>query len=224
MLDIHCHIIPQVDDGAQSEAESLQMLKAAKEAGIDRLVATPHLKSAGLDFEAVCRRFAWMKQQAAAEGILAVLGFEVNTRVLPDFDTKRLRRFCMGESSLLLLEFQEDDLTPGFRQMLYQLEREDLRVVIAHPERYGSIQKDPGKADMLLEMGCRLQIDAGSLLRPIWSEERRTAVRLLRQGKVSFLASDAHSPEDYQIYKRVLGSRKWTEQVVPSGWEEQLVF
>lgn len=224
MLDIHCHILPQVDDGAKNEEESLKMLEAAKASGIDRLIATPHFKDSKTDIKRIQKRFEWLKVQASQREIRAGLGFEVNTRVLPDLRSGQIRELCLAGTSLLLLEFQEDEVPPGCRQLLYQLEREGIQVIIAHPERYRTIQKDFRQADMLLEMGCALQVDAESLAGSVWSAERHTAVQLLKQGKVTFLASDAHCADDYQNFVKVTQKKKWMEQLIPSDWEKQFVF
>lgn len=224
MLDIHCHMLPQVDDGAENEEESLQMLHAAKTAGIDRIVVTPHMRSIQTDTSYIKERFTWFRKKAEKDGIRVLLGFEVNVQVLPDLGIKRIREFCMGESSLLLLEFQDDRFPANCRQTLYQLERENIQVIIAHPERYHAIQKDLSNADMLLEMGCRLQLEAENLFRPIWSAEHRTALKLLQQKKVSFLASDAHSPDVYRFFKKAVENRKWMELLTDTEWEQQLMF
>ena len=82
--------------------------------------------------------------------------------------------------------------------------------IIAHPERYFYVQKDMGIAREMMDYGCELQVDAGGLLAGPWSAEQKTARKLLERGMASYIASDAHRPEQYTVYGKVF--RKFRDE------------
>jgi protein-tyrosine phosphatase len=104
MLDIHSHILPGVDDGARSHRQSLQMLAAARSAGVDILVATPHLKHLNVDTNRISEAFLWLKPYALAAGISLLRGYEISYQVLLDLPYSELGRYCISGTNLLLLE------------------------------------------------------------------------------------------------------------------------
>ena len=206
MTDIHCHILPRVDDGAVNERQALSMLEAARRAGVKRLVATPHVYDLRGDWNRIRSSFEWLRVNAIAYGVQAHLGYEVNYQVLPHAGHGDLRRLCMGDSDFLLLELPEAYPFPNWLDYLGVLSQ-NLRLIIAHPERYVYLQRQHQLVDSLTALGCELQIDADSFCAPLNSPLRRTAKWLLEKGLVSYIASDAHGPQDYAALKKAQSFR-----------------
>lgn len=204
MLDIHSHILPGVDDGAKSHRQALQMLTAARDAGIDILVATPHLKRLREDENRISEAYFWLKPYAQAAGIRLLRGYEVSYQVLLDLPCSELGRYCISGTNLLLLELGNFHIFPQWNRVLGGLERAGYELVIAHPERYVYIQEHPEIIGKIRRYGCKIQIDAHAYLRPPWNIERRTAEKLIRKGWMDYIASDAHRPQDYKQMKAVL--------------------
>lgn len=204
MLDIHSHILPGVDDGAKSHRQALQMLAAARDAGIDILVATPHLKHLREDESRVSEAYFWLKPYAQAAGIRLLRGYEVSYRVLLDIPCSELGRYCITGTNLLLLELDSLHLFPQWNRVLGGLERAGYELVIAHPERYVYIQEHPETIGKIRRYGCKIQINAHAYLKPPWNIERRTAEKLIRNGWMDYIASDAHRPQDYRQIKAAL--------------------
>ncbi len=204
MLDIHAHILPGVDDGARSHRQSLQMLKAARDAGIDVLVATPHLRKPKEDLPRIADAYCWLKPHAYAAGIHLLKGYEVSYKVLLDLPCSEVGRYCISGTNLLLLELDNVRLFPQWNRVLGGLAKEGIVPVIAHPERYVYIQEHPEMAGKMRRYGCKIQIDAPAFLKPPWSMERRTAGKLLRIGWTDYIASDAHRPDDYRQLQAAL--------------------
>lgn len=195
MTDIHTHILPQMDDGSQSVEESLAMLRASAAQGITCVAATPHFYPAQESPESFLTRRASAAARlraALCPGMPEVLlGAEVccfegmgRSRVL-----EKLR---IEGTSLLLIEMPfapwPDRL---IRELRYLQEGDEITVVLAHVERYLSLQKS-GVWDTLMADGVRFQCNASFLLR--W-QTRRQALQMLRSGRVHLLGSDCHSME-----------------------------
>lgn len=205
MLDIHSHILPGVDDGARSHRQALQMLAAARDAGIDILVATPHLKHLKEDTNRISEAFFWLKPYAQAAGISLLKGYEISYQVLLDLPCSELGRYCISGTNLLLLELDNLHLFPQWNRVLGSLHKAGYEPVISHPERYVYIQEHPEIIGKIRRYGCKIQIDAHAYLKPPWNIERRTAEKLIRKGWMDYIASDAHHPQDYRQMKAALG-------------------
>lgn len=203
MIDMHVHILPGVDDGAQDEAMTRKMMRRASEAGVNYIVCTPHVYRPE---DHRRNRSAWSaaKRIAHEYGIGMAMGYELNYRALAALkgDMEALGAFCLGPTPCLLLEFSGDHPMPGWEYVITDMTDNGYLPIVAHPERYSYIQKDVKFAQAMVELGCELQIDAGGLMAGLMSAERRTARKLLKSGLVSYIASDAHTPQDYDAYEK----------------------
>ena len=142
MRDIHCHILPGVDDGARTLEESLQMLQAAKDAGITSIVCTPHCRSPYFDFDKMWSAFHLLKSKAG--GFPLQMGFEVNVAKLKRLGLEWADRLHFDGSDEFLLELEDEANEIDFREynrIIYELQGRGYRIIIAHPERYKAIQK-----------------------------------------------------------------------------------
>ena len=192
MVDLHCHILPEMDDGARDARESMAMARLALERGTTRLVATPHCRTDGAAAvqDAVC----YLQEQLQCLGLpLTIIpGMEI----MADAQTPRLlqegKLLTLGGSRYPLVEFafEGDGQLP--KQLLHQLVEAGYCPVIAHPERYSYIQQDPRLLNDWLDMGCLLQLNKGSFSGQFGAQCQALAFSLVARGYAGIIASDGH--------------------------------
>lgn len=193
MFDFHTHILPGMDDGSRSIEESLEMLKAFQLQGVDGLAATPHFYAEQMSPETFFarRRNAWeqLRPHLGADAPEIRLGAEVRYfEGIARYDN--LAQFCLEGTGLLLLEMPQGRWTNRMIAALSELNRQEpITVLLAHVERYFREQTTE-TWDMLLKCGIKMQVSADFLIRRC---TRRTALKLLRNGRVHLLGSDCHN-------------------------------
>jgi len=204
MLDGHCHILYGMDDGAADREESIEMLIAAKAAGVTDIVATPHVNNLSFDFRLAEERKADLAEYAKHLGIRIQLGSEVSWRALSQLLTQdNPARYCREGTNEVLIDFNlKGEMPRDMIKNIFALQRQGLQVIIAHPERYERVQKEVRIATEWLDMGCWLQLDANVLLLPVFYSSRRSAVALLKQEMYQSVASDAHCARDYERFSK----------------------
>lgn len=206
MRDVHCHILPGVDDGAQDLAMSLEMLSAARSVGISRIVCTPHCRDPYFDYERMRASFALLQEQA--DGFPLTMGFEVSYPKLMELGIESwARKLCFEGSNELLLELEPRCTKRDFfdyERAIVKLQGMGISVIVAHPERYRAIQEDIELAERLVDMGCLLQASSDFMAGGRFGSEKKPARRMLKRGLYRYIASDAHSPEHYAHFKRAL--------------------
>lgn len=194
--DIHCHILPGIDDGAAGESESLAMAEMALADGIETIIATPHQLGAnagnsGDAIRAAVARFQTLLNQRRLP--LTVLpGADV--RIEPDLVGKVRRRevVTLGDHGRhVLLELPHEVYLPLDR-LLAELASGGIVGILSHPERNRGILRRPGVVRRLVENGCLMQITAGSLTGEFGEASQRLAVSLVEERLVHFVATDAH--------------------------------
>ncbi len=195
MIDLHIHVLPGVDDGATDETVARAMLDRARSLGYQRLVATPHLPGP-LDaayLAQVERALALVQAMAPAASIDVGLGFEV--ALTPDLPA----RLEAGEPATLagsravLVDLPVAGWPLHVDTTLFALQVAGFRPVLAHPERYASVQQNPGRGRELADRGILLQATISSFVGLFGVPAQRTAEFLLRQGAIHLVATDAHS-------------------------------
>ncbi len=188
-VDIHCHILHGVDDGAASLDHSLRMARLAEAGGIGRMIATPHRKATGLGREQIQSRVTQLNAQLKKEGIELELfpGAENHLLLTPVEELVPL-----GEGPYLLTEAPASHLGTQARELLEQISSAGYRPILAHPERNASVLADPGCLSSLVEAGLMLQLTAGSLTGNFGPRIRHCAWHLIKKGLVQFVASDGH--------------------------------
>jgi protein-tyrosine phosphatase len=196
VIDLHCHLLPGVDDGPTSLRESLAMARAAWDAGTRTMVCTPHLNHRHPTRPADVH--AWVAElQAAladADVDLRVLpGAEIALDALPGLGDEELALACLGGGRWLLLEMPFRGWPIALAQTISRLEMRGYGVVIAHPERAESIQRAPDRMRDLVGRGALVQVTAASITGDNGPAAQRTALMLLAGGAAHLIASDAHS-------------------------------
>jgi protein-tyrosine phosphatase len=192
MIDIHCHILPGIDDGPDVLADALDMAEIAATDGITHIVATPHVRGEILSpgfFEERIRQFS-DKLRRIYSPLRILRGADVSS-ALP---TKILARYTINNGPYFLLEFPHSHLPRNADEIVFQIRLADLRPIITHPERNPSIIRNPELLFRLVDAGGLVQVTAGSLTGGFGSDARNCAVYLLKKGRVHFIATDAHSP------------------------------
>lgn len=203
MRDMHCHILPGVDDGARDLDESLAMLKAAKAAGITSITCTPHCRDPYFDFEKMWNAFYELED--AANGFPLQMGFEVNYRKLMELGIAWAEVLHFDGSNEFLLELSVGSRSSrydDYERTIFELQGMGYEVIIAHPERYEAIQRDPELAEELVRMGCRLQLSTDFVTGGRFGRERKPALHMLKNGLVSYFGSDAHYVQHYNLFAR----------------------
>ena len=203
MLDLHCHILPGVDDGASCLGESIRMLHAAYKAGITEIVCTPHCRDPYFDYNAMWDAFELLR--AHADGFPLSMGFEVNHAKLMDLGLAWVSRLAFDGSDEFLLELSTRAGKLEFQQYertIFELQGMGYTVIIAHPERYRAVQEDIEVARRLVRQGCKLCASADFIAGGRFGREKKPAKRLFDEQLVSYIASDAHRVEHYDYLAR----------------------
>jgi protein-tyrosine phosphatase len=217
MIDIHCHILPGLDDGPEKIEESLAMAESAIADGITHVVATPHSSN---DFVFDYARVQQLREQLQAQiGDRLTLAtgsdFHVNVENLVALRTDA-PRFCINQHGYLLVEFSEFSIPPSTDQTMHEMQLMDIRPVITHPERNAIIHAQPGRLTAWVRLGCFVQVTGGSLTGDFGPRAQQDALRWIEKGLVHFVASDAHNTRRrslklraaYQVVRERFGEGK----------------
>lgn len=196
IFDMHCHIIPEVDDGAKSEQEAAKILEREYDQGVRKIILTPHYRKGMFETSRriVREQFELVKYLAerTGEGIEAYLGceFHVNMDMLQMI--RRDTSYTMVESKYVLVEFEKDVQKKYMKERLYSLIAGGYKPVIAHIERYRSCRNDVELIREVADMGARIQVNADSVLGKEGFMTRWFCGCLLKEGLVDFIGSDCH--------------------------------
>jgi protein-tyrosine phosphatase len=213
MIDIHCHLLPGMDDGPDSLDESLRMAEMAVADGITHLVATPHASDR--------YRFVPEVVQKRRDEIQARIGDRLQLATGCDFHLSyenvedaraNPRKYTVNQKQYLLVEFANFSLPPSLDDTLHQLQLHGMEPIITHPERNGLLRGNPKRLEEWVQRGCAVQVTAVSLLGRFGEAAQFWAEAWLDQDLVHFIASDAHntssrSPQLRQAYEVVAKRR-----------------
>jgi protein-tyrosine phosphatase len=194
MVDIHCHILPGLDDGADTLETSIQMAESAIADGITHVVATPHANSHyKFDPEIIRRRLDEL-QAAVGNRLKLATGcdFHLNFENLQDLE-KNPQKYTINQKNYLLVEFAEFSIPPSMDDTMHHLHLIGLSPIITHPERNAMLRTKPERMYRWLHQGSYVQITAQSLLGRFGNSAQECAGQLLDEDRVHFVASDAHN-------------------------------
>ena len=199
-VDLHCHWVAGIDDGASSPDEGVAMLRALGAAGFERVVATPHMRPGMFDNTRADLTAAYERMQPvlAEEPGLPEVGLSSEHY----FDDVVFRRLVSGEAlpypggRAALLEFYGVDFPPVVVERLFDLRRGGLLPVIAHPERYRYVWRHPEALERLVDSGVATLLDAAAMVGKYGREPQRCAEDLLERGLYHAACSDAHRASD----------------------------
>ena len=227
MIDLHCHILPGVDDGAINIEESLEMAKLAIEDGIQKLVATPHTLN-GV--------YSLLTDEINDEvtGLNKILiGQNLNIEIIPGAEIHLCVRMAdqilsgkvpslNNTGRYVMVEFPFQTIPAGYKDEIFQLNLHNVTPIITHPERNLVCQREFDIFHELVSMGCLIQITAMSVTGELGEEPMECAHRLLDLRLAHIIASDAHSAESrppilslaLEIAAQIMGNRQEAEALV----------
>jgi protein-tyrosine phosphatase len=194
MVDLHCHILPGLDDGPDNMEQSLAMAEDAIADGITHVVATPHASEEYLFDFAKVRRVRDELQARLGDRLRLATGcdFHLNPENLAAL-REDAPRFCINQHDYLLVEFNEFSIPPSMEQTLHELQLAGLRPIITHPERNGILRAQTDRLRNWVRLGCFIQITANALTGTFGAGAQKDAMRWLAGGIVHFVASDGHN-------------------------------
>ena len=197
MIDLHSHILPGLDDGPPSVDESLEMARVATASGTRAIATTSHVNTGyGIAIEELEAAREALAARFAGEdiGLELLAGGEIAPSRLPELDDDELRRISLGGGPYVLLECPFSPVGSGMGPMVDDLRRRGFEVLLAHPERSPSFQREPQRLAGLIERGALAQVTSGSLAGAFGGVAQAVAEMMLHKGLVHVLASDAHDP------------------------------
>jgi protein-tyrosine phosphatase len=197
VIDIHSHIMPEIDDGARTMDEAVQMARIAAGDGIEYMVSTPHMFN-GLSHNPeppeIIERVRALNEAIADAAITILPGNEVHIshEIAQQVKTKRVTK--INQQNYMLVEFPQLTVPVGAEELFYQLLLQGVHPILVHPERNGQIQSRPAIVADYVEKGVYVQVTAMSITGEFGPAATRTAEILLRHNCVHFLATDTHRP------------------------------
>lgn len=195
ITDIHSHILPYIDDGAEDIEESFAMAEIAVSEGIGNIVCTPHaLRDYDEIIEEAEEARTKLQETLDLRNIPLKLrgGFEVYiTERFLDF--KHPEKLTLNNSKYILLESGFERLPSCMEEVLHLLRISNLTPVMAHPERYLYLKKNFDVCETLKKSGMLFQLNAGSLTGMYGKTAQKQAQKLLKKGYIDFIGTDAHS-------------------------------
>jgi len=194
MVDIHCHILPGLDDGADSMTTACDMAEMAIADGVTHIVATPHANSHYRFVPELVKALRGEIQAKFDGRLVFATGCDFHLSIDNLRDIRRApERFTLNQKNYLLVEFADFSIPQALDQSLHELHLAGLRPIITHPERNPLIRAKPERLYGWLRLGCYVQITAQSLGGRFGEGAQAAAEEWLDKGAVHFVASDAHN-------------------------------
>lgn len=220
LYDMHCHILPGIDDGAKDEYEMMKMVRVAYKEGIRTIVTTPHYHP--------------IRGSADAESVMQIFSkmYSLVKRYFPDVDiyegcevyyqngivekVKSGELLTLASSNYVLVEFSTDTEIKTICDALNEFIFAGFYPIIAHVERYVNLIKDIDKIEELVESGAYIQVNASSVIGDYTVSAKKDIKKLLQRNLVHFVGTDAHdervrSPKISKCYRYV--TKKFGDEV-----------
>ena len=201
MIDLHCHLLPGIDDGPETADESVELGDAAFADGIRVVAATPHLRGdyPMVRVEELAARCEQLREtfDAYCVPLEVIPAAEVSLSWAEGASEEQLRLASYGQrGTCILLETPYPPLPPDFERRIFELfTTRGIRVLLAHPERNPSFQQDPERLAELVRRDVLVQVTSQSLVNAARrSHSRRLAEALVKEGLAHVIASDSHGP------------------------------
>jgi protein-tyrosine phosphatase len=202
MIDIHCHMLPGIDDGPEGLDESIEMATLAVANGITEAVVTPHIHAGRYEntresvAEATRRFQHCLQDNGIALRLSMAAEIRIGPELMPMIEAQQVPWLGhLDGYQLLLLELPHSHIPVGTDKLVNWCLQRRIRPVIPHPERNKEVIRNIDKITPFVEMGCLLQVTAGAVAGGFGPQARKRACQLLERGWVSFLASDAHNAQ-----------------------------
>lgn len=200
MIDIHTHILSDIDDGADTLETSLMMCAAAFESGTTAILATPHFMEG--NYERACKKRVY-EEVKKLNDVLSLQNNRSCPKIYPGCEALISLELpellasgecaTMNASQYLLVELPMSSIPHYTDEVFYEIQLQGITPVLAHPERYSDIISDPKCINHFLDKGILVQINSGSLTGRMGKSVQQTALSLLNQRAVHFVSTDAHN-------------------------------
>lgn len=196
LFDIHCHIVPSVDDGASSADDAYKMLQMEYRQGVRNIIATPHFRNQMFETprHTINQQF-WLLRELAhkvSPDLRVYLGCEFHSNMEMVEMLRSGEIHTMAGSRYVLTEFSGSSKGSYIRDRLYSLISHGYKPIVAHIERYECLRKDIKLVEELTDMGAYMQVNADSILGKEGFGIKRYCKKLLKQDLISFVGSDCH--------------------------------
>jgi protein-tyrosine phosphatase len=199
LIDLHCHLLPGIDDGSKDLAMSLAMARMAAADGISTIACTPHIlpgvyNNSGPSIRTAVTRLA---ESIAEAGIPIALVTGADVHIAPDLDVRLRdgRALTLNNSRYLLVEPPHHVLPPRLEDLIFGLQTAGYFPILTHPERLSWIEGHYDLIRRLVSSSVLMQITAGSVIGRFGRRPRYWAERMLEEGLCHLLATDAHNTE-----------------------------
>jgi len=197
MIDIHCHILPGIDDGAQTIEESLKMAKHAANEGIKKIIATPHHNNGKYEntaFDIIAKvdelNIA-IKEENLSIQILPGQEPRIYGEILEDYEQGKI--LTLNQSDYVFIELPSNHVPRYTKQLLYDIQLVGIQPIIVHPERNQEIIENPNILYKLVEQGANTQVTASSVTGHFGKNIKKITLKLIEANLTHFIASDAHN-------------------------------
>ncbi len=224
MIDFHTHILPNIDDGSRSIEETFNLIKEAKDAGFEGIVLTSHYIENYYETDTP-EREVWVnaiKENLKSKGIETNL-YLANEIYLSNNLMKLLEQgkaSTINNSCYVLFEMPLNNEPMGLYDVIYSMQENKLIPVLAHPERYSFVQKEPELIYDMIEKGCLMQANYGSILGMYGQKAEYIVRKFLENDMIHFLGTDVHRQNS--IYPKVPMALQEIEQIVGREKLEEL--
>ena len=207
MIDLHCHILPGIDDGAKTMEDSLAMAREAVAEGITHILATPHYKNGRWTNEkdSIIQGVAAVQQELNNRAIPLTLFPAQEVRIVGELMEKKKKnkiQFIDEGNQYLLIEFPTATIPAFTDSLFFNLQKTGVTPIIVHPERNHAILNDPTLLLNLVERGALAQLTAGSYIGSFGKKIQKLSKQLIEANLVHFIASDAHNITSRTFYMK----------------------
>ena len=210
--DMHCHLIPRVDDGSKCIEESIECLQTLQAVGFNKVIITPHFQYPRFpnDEDDIRHRYEEVKQQAKEQGVeIELRGIGGEYRIDSGFQARLDNpRFLKIGDKYVLVEFSLHQQMMGSDEMIFDLQMKGYDVILAHPERYPYMNINGMRMEQLKNQGVFFQINALSLGGFYGDDAKQRAYDMLERGWVEFMGTDTHNTMYAQALRDLSNNRK----------------
>ena len=192
-------MLPGLDDGALNLSVSMNMIRTASEQGITDIVNTVHFQHPKMDMipitmDDIALRIEELQKEINAAGLNVKIHMGAEVFFLPNLLELKDNLLCtFGNGKYMLIEFQMRKLPAIHREILFELKMSGVTPIIAHPERYESVQNNINLVHQWIQAGCLIQMDAGSLNGTLGKSAQKSAIQIIENRMCHFIGSDAHN-------------------------------
>lgn len=225
-VDIHCHMLPGVDDGSPDMDTTMQMLEMSYQEGARAIIMTPHYEGGANQYQPaeLDEKFRLVKEEAAKkwDDLELYLGNELlYTQGIADH-VRNGSVHTMNDTKFILVEFNFGIRYSDMYHGIQEIRKMGFRPIIAHVERFSSLVKHPERISELREMGVYLQMNVSSVVGNVFNENVRWCRKLMKEKQITFVGTDAHNMTHRAPH--MTEAMKWLEKHLEQGYLEDILW